>query len=91
MNDKFIEDIYDTMIGELIPEFCVPGIHNEFEEGEPCERLYEEVYNAKCRISEQTGFEEDPDVEIIIGNMFDIQKILCKKMFEYGVKYHSLY
>lgn len=92
MKESFIEDIYDTMIGELIPELCIPGIYNEFEEGAPCERLYEKVYEAKCRICDRMGISgEDPDVETIINNMFDIQKILCKKMFEYGVEYHALY
>ena len=48
--------------------------------------LYEEVYEAKQRISQKLhkAGEEDADVELIINHMFDICRIVSTKMFEYG-------
>ena len=61
-------------------------IQNEFSEGSECEKLYEEVYEAKQRISQKLhkAGEENADVELIINHMFDICRIVSAKMFEYG-------
>lgn len=91
MRDNFIEDVYETMTGMLIPEYCVPGVSDEYEPGKPCDLLYKEVYEANCRLCERLGVPaDDHDVETIVSNMFDIQKILCMKMYEYGVKFGTL-
>ena len=60
-------------------------VESEFEEGKPCAELYRQVYEAKVRICERLGVEEDYDVESIIGNMEEISHILALKMFDYAI------
>ncbi len=88
MQNNFIEDVYETMIGVRKKEYCVPGISNEYEPGNPCTLLYQEVYEANRRLCQRLGISaDDHDVETIVSNMFDIQKLLCMKMYEYGAKF----
>ena len=84
------EQIYYLMNGALnleeYPELNIPYVTNEFEEGNQCCKLYEEVFAAKERLQERLGNpdQEDRDVELIHSNMDDICKILAMKMYEYG-------
>lgn len=81
--------VYEMVMG-VITESDIPEeyakIQNEFSEGSECDKLYEEVYEAKQRISQKLhkAGEEDVDVELIINHMFDICRIVSTKMFEYG-------
>lgn len=81
--------VYEMVMG-VITESDIPEeyakIQNEFSEGSECDKLYEEVYEAKQRISQKLhkAGEEDADVELIINHMFDICRIVSAKMFEYG-------
>lgn len=81
--------VYEMVIGaiaenEASDEYA--KIQNEFSEGSKCDKLYEEVYETKQRISQKLhkAGEEDADVELIINHMFDICRIVSTKMFEYG-------
>lgn len=88
MQENFTQTVYETMIGVLKQEYRVPGVSNEYEPGKPCDLLYKEVYDANCRLCQRLGIPcDDEDVETIISNMFDIQQILCLRMYEYGVKF----
>ena len=82
------EQIYDMMNGFLVEEvLCISegtGIEDEFAEGKECCFLYEGVYQAKQNLCERLGEDEDRDVEIIIGNMERIARLLSLKMYEYG-------
>ena len=81
--------VYEMVMG-VITESDIPEgyakIQNEFSEGSECDKLYEEIYEAKQRISHKLhkAGEEDADVELIINHMFDICRIVSTKMFEYG-------
>lgn len=81
--------VYEMVMGvitesDISEEYA--KIQNEFSEGSECDKLYEEVYEAKQRISQKLhkAGEEDADVELIINHMFDICRIVSAKMFEYG-------
>ena len=79
------EYIYETLLGERVDP-C-PGIENAFSDGMRCAELYEEIYQAKMRLCERLGTEEDPDVELLISNFFDITRELSMKMFRYGQQF----
>lgn len=88
MSETFAEEVYDTMTGSLIPEYAVDGVEDEYAEGKLCDQLYAKVYAANRRLCDRLGIpSEDSDVEIIISAMFDLQKHLCLKMYEYGAKF----
>jgi len=90
---EFKQRIYDLMCGSVdltknpLPEGKT--VVNEFAEGSPCDLAYKEVYEACGNLSDKLGkgFGQDPDIECIVNKMFEIQEILCKKMYEYGWLY----
>ena len=87
------EKIYDLMTGTLVLDEVEKEdaelVADEFGKGMPCERLYHEVYEAKCRLCDRLDVTEDEDVELIIDNLLQIGKILSMKMYEYGALYGS--
>lgn len=81
-----IEQVYETMIGMLEKDACVPGVEDAFAEGMPCCTLYENVLAAYARITKRLQVEnEDEDVEVIINSFLQMQRILCYQMFAYGI------
>lgn len=89
-SEEFKRMVYDQMTGSLDPKKCSEADEklavNEFAEGSVCDEAYKRVYNASEKLSERLGvpFGEDKDIECIINSMFEIQEILCMKMYEYG-------
>lgn len=84
------EIIYQIMNGDMdLDRISLVGdvdIENEFSENRECEQLYNEVYNAKLRLVEKIGEEEDTDIEQIINCMSRISRILAFKMYDYALK-----
>lgn len=91
--EKFKEKIYYLMIGAFdIDRYPIQeskNVANEYEEGEFCDKVYEEVYDANRRICERLGVNEDEDLELIINNLLDIGRHLSMKMYDYGVLFSS--
>lgn len=85
---EFKQRVFDLMNGSLdLERYPVPEsgiVKNEFEEGEACDLLYREVYDANRRICERLGVEEDSDVEIIIRNLLEIGEHQAMRMYDYG-------
>jgi hypothetical protein len=85
MNKYTIEDVYDTLCGEVHGEYAVPGVENAYADGGECDRLYNEMSQAYERLRDRLGVvDEDMDAEIMINSLLGIQRILCEKMFLYG-------
>lgn len=82
------ELIYDIMNGFYdVNSVYVPKnveIVDEFADGKECNRLCEQIYDARICLAEKLGNDEDKDVEIIINCMNSIMRHLAMKMFEYG-------
>ena len=88
MEERFIDVIYETVIGERETEYMLPGIENSFEPGSLCDKCYEQVYQAYNSLLQRLGKEsEDNDIETIIQNMLIIQKEVAYQMYRYGVYY----
>lgn len=73
------EKIYLSMLGELVQP--LPGVPNAFAPGQLCSRLYAEIYKCKCRLLDRLGEDENPDLECIIDNFFEINRELCLQMY----------
>ena len=75
------ELVYESLIGELVDP--IKDVPNAFEPGGYCETRYRQVLEAYERLRGRLGVaEEDPDVEIIIDSLLDIQRKLCMEMFD---------
>lgn len=89
--EELREQIYNQMNGMYVEE-CIPEdvkgiVQDEFTDGSACDTAYKMVYEAKQRLNDRLGTDEDKDIEIIIDNMFQICKQLSMKMFDYGSKF----
>ena len=83
---ELAEQVYDSLLGLLQPEYALDWVENIFTEGSDYNRLYGDVRKAYARLCERLGTaDEDEDVEVIINAMLDSERIVALKMFEYGV------
>ena len=87
MNQEMIDDIYATMTGTMEKAYCVPGVENAFAPGSFCDACYTQMSNCRQRIWDRLGDEDDEDVERMICAMEAIQQELCRRMFEYGIRF----
>lgn len=88
LSDSFIDDVYDTLHGSLLPEFRISGVRNMFLEGSPCDTAYSNMHEAYARLlSWLNEIDEDSDVEIIISSLFSISRILGKEMYRCGAEF----
>ena len=76
------EKIYLTMLGELTEP--LPGVPNAFAPGQPCEKLYRKVYDAKCRLCDRLGEDENNELETILDSFFAINREMCIRMYRLG-------
>ena len=75
------EFVYESLIGELVDP--IKDVPNAFEPGSYCETRYRRVLEAYERLRGRLGVaDEDPDVEIIIDSLLEIQRKLCMEMYD---------
>lgn len=77
-----VEKIYLSMLGELVEP--LPGVKNAFAPGQLCDQLYQQIFEANCRLCQRLGVEEDADVECIVDCFFQINRELCLRMYQMG-------
>ena len=88
LSNGFINDVYDTLQGSLIPESCIPGVNNMFLEGSPCDAAYSKMHEAYSRLLNRLNENgEDPDVEIIIDSLLSMARILGIEMYRCGAEF----
>ena len=77
--------IYESMCGFLVEEYAASDVENAFVPGSYCDRQYERMRSAYERLCSRlnTG-EEDPDLDIMVEAMENIQKELCRRIFHYA-------
>ena len=85
------EEVYDTLTGNLIAEYCLPWVEDIFVPGHPYFESYACMHQAYDRLRLRLGDDrEDPDVEEIISCLLEHGKEAALKMFEYGRKYERM-
>ena len=92
MNETLLDDIYWTLLGELIPEAAIPGVPNLFATGSPCAEAYARMRKAYERLCLRLGFDEDyedRDLDIMVSSLEDIQETLAKEMFRLGMAHRA--
>ena len=78
--------IYETVTGQVLPEYAHPIGDDLFAPGKPCEALYEQARAAGQRICHRLGAsDEDHDVEEIFTSMDQICRMVAFEMFRCGV------
>ena len=82
-----IELVYLSMMGELTHP--LEGVPNAFAAGQPCENLYRQIYEAKCRLCDRLVEDENADLESILDYFFEINRELCLRMYHLGAE-HAL-
>ena len=74
------ELVYESLIGELIDP--IEDVPNAFAPESYCEGQYQQMLEAYARLRARLGeVDEDPDVEIMIDSLLEIQRCLCIEMF----------
>lgn len=82
--DEF-DDIYDTLMGELLPEAAIPGVPNLFAPGSECDRAYAAALDAYYRLLDRLGRQnDDPDVEIIFNAFLQICRTVGREIYRLG-------
>lgn len=85
MNILNAENVYHTLMGDLLDAYVIPGVENAFANGKRCDELYRQIYWANQRLCARLGkTDEDEDVELIINNFLEMNRILCLEMYRYG-------
>ena len=88
MTERFIDLVYQSVIGELQPDFAIRGIENSFAPGSMCDTAYNDMLCAYARLTERLGVHnEDKDLETILHCMTVIQKEIAYQMYRYGVHF----
>ena len=86
-----IDEVYYTLLGQLIPEAALPWVENAFAPGSDCDIHITKIYEARNRLQERLhAAEEDPDLECILDASVSIQHILCRMMFLCGAQYQGV-
>jgi hypothetical protein len=84
----YIDEIYDTLMDDLVPGAAVPWVASIWDDG-VCGPEWENVLLARERICARLGVSEDPDVEQIIDAMMRIQRRAARRMFLYGMRFRN--
>ena len=79
------ENTYESMLGLPVEEYALPDVDNAFVPGSFCDRQYARMRAAYERLCDRlkTG-EEDPDLDVMVDAMENIQKELCRRIFHYA-------
>ena len=87
--EKFAEAVYDTMCGQMLTKYAVPGVENLFEDGMPCMNNYSDMLDAYIRVCDRLNLPDmdDEDCEIMIDSLLDNQKTVAIAMFLKGYEY----
>ena len=84
------EEVYDSAKGELLEEFRLDWVRNQFTPGSPCDLAYGEMLDAYARLRDRLGVgDEDPDVEIMRDCQDRITYQLCRELFRSGMVYQQ--
>ena len=82
------------LLGESLKELQLKEfdveIEDMFQSGSECDKLYEQVYEANRSICRKLGIEECREIETIIANLDEIQRIIAMKMYDYGYQMAKL-
>ena len=83
-DETIAQEVYDSLWGQVGEEYRLPWVEDAAAAGSPCMDLYSRAIESAWKVSERLGAEEDPQVDQIIHDLLELQRMLCLKMFAYG-------
>lgn len=87
MSTEYLQQLYDTVLGQIQEAYAIPGAENLFEPGKPCDTHYREAMAAYERICQRLSIpSEDRDLEQILHSMNAICRLVAFEMFRLGQK-----
>ncbi len=78
----YYDKIYYSLIGELTEEAAFPWVPDAFASGSKCDKAYTRLLDARDRVLEKLGTDEDPDLEQMLNEMNTIQRTLCRQLMD---------
>lgn len=80
--------VYESLTGELLPEYALDWVEDIFVPGHPCYEEYRIMREAYQRVCIRLGNgEEDQDLEIMVNALLSHCRIIAAEMFRYGREY----
>lgn len=86
-DNYFAEAVYSTLYGLCLPEVEVPGVENLFAPGSVYENVEDEAYRLRQQLEDRLNTEDYMLVEQLVTQLYCIQKEMCLRMYDYGVKF----
>ncbi len=74
------DEIYYSLIGALTSEAALPWVNNAFGEGSECAASYDRLVEARNKVLEALGQDENPDLDTMLAEMDRIQYALCHQI-----------
>lgn len=72
------EHVYDTLVGQLIPQCQLPWVKPIFVPGHKCYAAYSQMLDAYWHLCERLGQrDEDADGEIMINSLLEYGRIVA--------------
>ena len=91
MKTELWEQVYETLTSHVLEPYRMPGVIDAFAGDAYCMQRYRAMRDAYDRLCDRLGvLDEDEDVVYIIGCYMDIQRELCRLMFQYGQQFQGL-
>lgn len=85
------EMVYDSLLGQLVPEYHLSWVENIFVPGHPCHDSYHQMRVAYSHLLERLKEEdEDDDAERMIMHLLEYSRTVAYEMFKYGRKYQKM-
>ncbi len=83
------ERVYESLTCHVIKAARMSGVEDAFADDAYCMEQYRIMRDAYDRLCDRLGVtDEDGDVECIIDCYMNIQRELCRLMFQYGQVFH---
>jgi hypothetical protein len=88
MQEHFIDMVFLSLHGQLLPNYMIPGVENIFAQGSVGIALYEQARAAYDRLCNRLGVhDEDADLDVIVRSLEAIGKEIGYRMYKYGAQF----
>jgi len=89
---KYPEDVYMSLLGQLVPRCHLNWVENINVPGSPYDKNNKIIYHTALHVSERLGVQYDFEDEVMeIREAYERnEEIVAYEMFKYGMKYQQM-